>query len=268
MFATKLTTPSLRIVTALAFSAVAALSSHGAAAGEWMAGATLAGGRSPILGEGGVAALIPVLAYRGERFYANLGNPGISFFNGSSDFGGLGYSVIKGEGYNLDLVGKIRAMGLDPDDNDKLDGLDKRKPGFDAGISARWDSGYGELNGQLLADISNRSKGREAVFSYAYPVSFGQWTLRPELGVSWQSSDLTDYYFGVDEDETTARRAAYEGDATVTPFAAIQAEYILTPQVHLTGGVGVGRLGDGISDSPIVDEPNLIGGYFGAVYHF
>ena len=268
MFATKHPASSTRVITALAFGAVAVLSSQEAAAGEWMAGGNVFAVSASIVGEDEVGGLIPVVAYRGERFHANLGNPGISFFNGISDIGGIGYSVIKEEHYNLDLVGKIRAMGLDPDDNDELDGLNTRRAGFDAGISARWDTGYGELNGQLLADISNRSKGQEAVFSYAYPLHFGQWTLRPELGVSWQSSDLTDYYYGVDEDETAADRAFYEADATVTPFAAIQAEYALTSRTHLIGGVGVGRLGDGISDSPIVDERNLIGGYFGAVYHF
>ncbi|MCU7926993.1 MAG: MipA/OmpV family protein [Candidatus Thiodiazotropha sp. (ex Dulcina madagascariensis)] len=39
-------------------------------------------------------------------------------------------------------------------------------------------------------------------------------------------------------------------------------------QIHLIGGVGIGRLGDGISDSPIVDERGVGGGYAGLVYRF
>ncbi|MCU7918963.1 MAG: MipA/OmpV family protein [Candidatus Thiodiazotropha sp. (ex Epidulcina cf. delphinae)] len=251
-----------------ALAATLPLASQEALAGEWSVGASILGGRNPIVGEGAAAALLPVVGYKGERFYANLGNPGISFFNGITDFGGLGYSVFKGERYNIDLVGKIRAMGIDPDDNSKLDGLDERKPGFDAGVSARWDSGYGELSGQLLTDVSNRSKGQEAVLSYAYPMTHGNWTLRPELGVSWQSRDLVDYYFGVESDEATATRSVYEGESTVTPFAGIQVEYAYSQQIHLIGGVGIGRLGDGISDSPIVDERGVGGGYAGLVYRF
>ena len=49
------------------------------------------------------------------------------FFNGSAHFGGLGYSLIKEENFNLDLVGRFRAMGIDPDDNDELEGLKKQK---------------------------------------------------------------------------------------------------------------------------------------------
>ncbi|MES9939446.1 MAG: MipA/OmpV family protein [Candidatus Thiodiazotropha sp. 6PLUC2] len=237
-------------------------------AGEWLVGANLGGGRNPVVGEDGYAALVPVVAYRGDRFHANLGNPGLSYFNGSTNFGGLGYSLIKEDNFNLDLVGRFRAMGIDPDDNDELEGLHKRKPGFDAGIDFSWGSELGQLNGQLLADISGRSKGQELVVSYAYPMQFSGWTLRPELGVSWQSSDLADYYFGVDEDEANSQREAYQGRSTVTPFLGIQAEYQLTKHTHLIGGVGVGRLGDGIGDSPIVDKRNMAGGFIGAVYHF
>ncbi|MES9832059.1 MAG: MipA/OmpV family protein [Candidatus Thiodiazotropha sp. DIVDIV] len=257
-----------KIISSVAVALGLTLLSGQASAGEWMVGANLGGGRNPIVGEDGYAVLVPVVAYRGERFHANLGNPGLSFFNGSAHFGGLGYSLIKEENFNLDLVGRFRAMGIDPDDNDELEGLKKRKPGFDAGIDVSWGSEFGELNGQLLADISGRSKGQELVVSYAYPVQFGGWTLRPELGVSWQSSDLADYYFGVDADESNSQREAYEGKSTVTPFLGIQAEYELTKHTNLIGGVGMGRLGDGISDSPIVEERNVAGGFIGAVYHF
>ncbi|MCG8123293.1 MAG: hypothetical protein N0E55_04905, partial [Candidatus Thiodiazotropha taylori] len=50
-----------------------------AAAGEWTAGINLGAGRDPIKGEDNYLAAIPVIAYRGERFHANLGNPGLSY---------------------------------------------------------------------------------------------------------------------------------------------------------------------------------------------
>jgi outer membrane protein len=159
-------------------------------------------------------------------------------------------------------------MGLDPDEEDEWRGLHERKPGFDAGVSLLWETGVGEIDLDLLTDVSNRSKGQEAVVSYAYPFSQGRWTLRPEVGVSWQSEDLADYYFGVDVDERRAGRPAYEADATVTPFAGVEIEYAISKQTHLLGGLGVGRFGDGISDSPIVDERSVGGGYLGLTYIF
>ena len=176
--------------------------------------------------------------------------------------------MLKGEDYSIDLVGKLRLMGFDPDDTDELKGLHERDPGFDTGISARWDIGFGELNALLLTDISDRSNGQEVVLSYAYLLQHGNWILRPEVGLSWQSSDLVDYYFGVQSDETTANRPAYAGDATVSPFAGIETEYSFSEQTRLVGGLGVGRLGDGIGDSPIIDRRNLTGGYLGLVYRF
>lgn len=252
----------------LAVAAITSLSAPQISAGEWRVGANVAGGRNPFLGEDNVAALIPVVAYKGERFYANLGNPGLSFFNGSTNFGGLGYSLVQTDDYNIDLVGRVRAMGLYPDDNDDLEGLDDRDPGFDLGVTARWQGAFGELNAQVLADVSNTSDGQEVILGYAYPFKHGQWSLRPELGISWQSSDLNDYYFGVDTDEATARRAAYDAGSTVTPYAGIEFEYAIDQRMDLIGGVGVGRLGDEVSDSPIIDERNLAGGYLGLSYRF
>lgn len=255
-------------LSALALSGALAITTANALAGEWRVGGALLGGNNPYKDGDNMIALLPTVAYKGERFHANLGNPGISFFRGAADFGGLGYSLYSTENFQIDLVGRLRMMGLDPDEEDEWDGLDERKPGFDAGVSLLWQTAMGEFDLELLTDVSNRSDGQEVLLSYAYPIIRGDWTLRPEVGVSWQSSDLTDYYFGVDADEVRAGRAAYEADASVTPFAGVQVEYAVSRQIHLIGGVGYGRLGDEISDSPIVDGGNVGGAYMGLTYTF
>jgi outer membrane protein len=269
MISTYRTTPFFKPrFSALALSAVFALSAGTAGAGEWIVGGNLLGGNNPYEDGDNVGGLLPVVAYRGERFHANLGNPGISFFRGTSDFGGLGYSVYIGDSFQIDLVGQLRMIGLDPDKEDAWRGLDERKAGFDAGVSLLWQTGVGEFDLQLLTDVSNRSDGQEVLLSYAYPITQGAWTLRPEVGVSWQSSDLNDYYFGVDADEARAGRAAYEADAGVTPFVGVELEYAVSTQTHLIGGFGYGRLGDEISDSPIVDARSVGGAYLGLTYTF
>jgi outer membrane protein len=259
---------ALSLLPILAVSAASALWAGNSQAGEWRVGANLFAGTNPYKGGDDGAALLPVAAYKGERFHANLGNPGISFYRGGSDIGGIGYSLYEREGFQLELVGRLRAMGLDPNDEDEWRGLDERKPGFDAGVSLLWETDMGEIDLDLLSDVSNRSKGQEAVLSYAYPFSRGGWILRPEIGVSWHSEDLTDYYFGVDADESRAGRPAYAADASVTPFAGVEIEYAISKQTHLLGGLGIGRLGDGISDSPIVDESGIGGAYLGLTYIF
>jgi outer membrane scaffolding protein for murein synthesis (MipA/OmpV family) len=90
----------------LAAAALLSLSAQALSAGEWRVGANVVGGRNPFLGEDNGALVMPMVAYKGERFYANLGNPGPSFFNGSTNFGGLGYSVVKTDDFNIDLVGR------------------------------------------------------------------------------------------------------------------------------------------------------------------
>ncbi len=260
--------PFKQRLSVLALSATLAFWAGNGQAGEWRVGGNLLAGSNPYEDGDNWAGLMPVLAYQGERFHANLGNPGISFFRGAADFGGLGYSLYRSETLQFDLVGRLRSIGLDPDDEDEWVGLDERKPGFDAGVSLLWQTAMGEFDLELLTDVSNRSDGQEILVSYAYPIQQGPWTLRPEIGLSWQSSDLNDYYFGVDADEVRPGRAAYEAEADVTPFAGVQLEYAVSRQTHVIGGVGVGRLGDEISDSPIVDEDNVVGGYLGLTYTF
>jgi MipA family protein len=261
--------PAYLYLPMAALAAAMSMASTQLTAGEWSVGGIVGVERNPLVGDDDhYAFLMPMVAYKGERFHANLGHPGINFFNGMSDVGGVGYSAIKQDQFNIDLVGKIRAIGIDPDEDDALSGLDERKPGIDFGVSARWTTPVGELNAQLLKDVSNRSKGEEAILAYAYPISMGQWTLRPEFGISWQSSDLNDYYVGVDSHEVTATRAAYEAGSTVTPFAGVQMEYAINQQMHLLGGIGVSRLGDEVSNSPIIKERNLAGGYVGLAYRF
>jgi outer membrane protein len=255
-------------LTVLVVSTTLAIWAGNSLAGEWRVGANLMGGTNPLKDGDNVAALMPVVAYKGDRFHANLGNPGLSYFRGSSDIGGVGYSLYDTEAFQFELVSRLRAMGFDPDEEDEWEGLDERKPGFDAGISLLWQTGLGEFNLDLLTDVSNRSSGQEVLLSYAHPISQGAWTLRPEVGVSWQSSDLTDYYVGVNADESRVGRPVYEADATVTPYAGVELEYALSKQTYLLGGLGVGRLGDGISDSPIVDESRVVGGYLGLTYTF
>ena len=257
-----------RRLSALALASALALTAGNAAAGEWRVGGNLLAGNNPYEDGDDWVGLMPTVAYQGERFHANLGNPGISFFRGAANFGGLGYSLYSSDNFQFDLIGRLRMMGLDPDEEDEWYGLDERKPGFDAGVSLLWQTAVGEVDLELLTDVSDRSDGQEILVSYAYPITQGQWTIRPEIGVSWQSSDLTDYYFGVDSDEVRAGRAAYEADASVTPFAGVQVEYAVSTQMHVTGGVGVGRFGDEISDSPIVDGSSLAGGYLGLTYTF
>lgn len=254
--------PRVAAATVFAFWSASGL------AGEWRAGGNLLAVTNPYIDGSSVLVLFPVAAYKSDRFYANLGNPGLSFFRGSTNLGGLGYSLFKDENYQIDLIGRLRPMGLDPDGRDKLSGLNERKSGFDAGLHLFWETAFGELDLDLLTDISNRSKGQEATLSYAYQMIHGPWTLRPELGVSWQSSELADYYFGVDTDETRAGRLAYQAASTLTPFVGVQLEYAITERSQLLGGVGFGRLGDTIRNSPIVDERGIVGGYLGLTYSF
>ena len=55
-------------------------------------------------------------------------------------------------------------------------------------------------------------------FAYAYSVNR---QLKTTLGFTWKDKNLTDYYYGVDEDEIIDDRGAYQADASFNPFIRI-----------------------------------------------
>ena len=76
----------------------------------------------------------------------------------------------------------------------------------------------GQIQLSLLQDISNTHSGKEIRFAYAY--SFSR-QLKTTLGLTWKDKNLTDYYYGVDENEIVDDRGAYQADASFNPFIRI-----------------------------------------------
>ncbi|MDH5179639.1 MAG: MipA/OmpV family protein [Gammaproteobacteria bacterium] len=209
-------------------------------AGEWGIGMAAAYIQPPHTGVDSDVRALPYVTYHGEHFNLDLGT--------------VTYTLHQTGTMKIALEGELRFDGYEPQDSPALAGMAERRPSFDAGLSlARTDS-TGEMKIMILGDITGTHEGVEARAQYQIPYMINRMFIAPAVGVSWLSSDLVDYYYGVRANEVTGNRAYYTGEAVTNIFVDLAVGYQISERVELLGGLKVTRMGKNITASPIVDK--------------
>lgn len=211
-----------------------------ASAGEWGIGAATGYFQPPQSGIEGQHLALPYFTYQGERL--------------NIDLGAISYTLSQSEAIKISLEGELRFEGYEPDDSPALSGMEKRSPSFDAGIGVASPVLDGEMKVMILGDLIGTHEGYEARAQYQIQYMFNRWVFAPAVGVSWLDKSLVDYYYGVQQSETTPNRTYYSGNASTNPFVELGFGYSFSDHLELTGGVKYVRLGKRITASPIVDQ--------------
>ncbi len=141
-------------------------------------------------------------------------------------------------------------------------------PAFDGGISAAAGGPWGAVQLALLGDLTGTYDGHEWLATYQIPWRMGRWTLEPTLGVSRQSKELVDYYYGVRGSEATDGRPRYTGRAATNVFVEFTLSYKLSRRWQAMGGAEYVRLGDDVESSPIVDRSYKASAFTALLYRF
>jgi len=201
---------------------------------------------------------IPFFLYRTERF--SLYGPMMS------------YSFVAEKSWEIDAVAKVRFEGYEEDDSRFLQGMDDRKWTLEMGGSLSKNVLYGKITADFTADVLNEHKGHELGFSYSYDFRGAfkspALTLTPNIGLSYRSRQLNDYYYGVRTSEATVTRPEYNvGDSTGLT-AGLRINYLYSENLSLTAMVSFEWLGNEIKNSPIVDEDHIESYLFGIMYKF
>jgi outer membrane protein len=198
---------------------------------------------------------IPFFSFRAGNFYLR----GVA----------AGYELFKYDALSFDLVAQWRFEGYDHDDSDYLEGMENRRMTVDAGAKASYRDGFGTSSLTFLTDTLNRYNGQELRFSYDKRFKLTEsLSLTPSVGLSYQSSHLTNYYYGVRSDEARPGRPRYVPGEAYNPFIGIGMAYKLSQEVSLTGNIRYQLLDDAITDSPIVEADYRISAMAGILYKF
>jgi outer membrane protein len=206
---------------------------------------------------------IPLIFYRYENFYINGKKTGYTFYKKP-------FSIFEQDFlWKNDVIADIRFDGYDASDEDVFDGMSDRDWTLDAGLStALMHKKLGRLTFQWLVDILNKHNGYEMSLKYDYPLTMENLTLTPAVGFKWQSQNLVDYYYGVQDDEVTAARPAYDADSTTNWFTSLTGKYDLNKEWSIFSMLEYEFYGNEIEDSPIVSDDDGLMFMGGILYNF
>jgi len=210
----------------------------------------------PFVGVDDQRASLIYLSYRYKRFYIE----GLD----------IGFNVLKDKTYSLDVVGTPRFYEVEPAfaDNGELDGIDQTKRTYLGGLSAQIKTNFAVYTVQLLHDLVE-SDGNELVGQASKALKLNSdFTLTPSIGLVYQDSNLVDHFYGVQSHEVTVGRSQYSGKGSINVNATLHSSWNITKHIELLGQLKYEVLGDGITDSPIVDEESIYSFTLGAVYRF
>lgn len=215
----------------------------------------------------GVGALYSVSPYRGVD--DNVAAVPIivgKYKNLYSDGTSLGFILNDNEEVYFSIVGQPRFSGYDSDDSSFLNGMQDREWTIDGGLRLTWNNDLFLMNLTGITDLLSEHDGQQV--GIVFSKEFFDGGITPRVGVKWLSDNLVEHYYGVAGTEATATRSSYEGGATVDYIAGFSVGIPLDDAWAIFGDFEYEKLGDEITDSPIVEEDNMFTYMLGAAYRF
>lgn len=200
---------------------------------------------------------VPVINYEGENF----------FFRSLM----AGYYLWKDDTHQLSLNAFYSPLHFSPgdSDNDEMKHLSKRRSTVMAGLGYTYNAQWGSIRTLFSGDVLDNSNGLVGDVAYLYRFRQDNWSLTPGVGVTWNSKNQNNYYYGIDNAE--ARRSgldSYHPDDSFAPYAELSANYQFAPQWNAFAMARYVRLADEVKNSPMVDKSWTGVLWAGATYTF
>jgi outer membrane protein len=146
--------------------------------------------------------------------------------------------------------------------------LPDRDFALNSGVEFLYISPFGDVQAQLLTDVSKTHEGQEAWLSWSRPWYTRSSELNLTLGAEWKSHNLIGYYYGVLPEEAFAGRPEYDGASGTNTFIRLAARHKLGRHWNLVGMIEREFLSSAISNSPIVDQDSVDTFFAGLYYQF
>lgn len=214
-----------------------------AQAGTWTLGGSVLMAPSLYLGDDDKIYPVPLVNYEGEDFY----------FRTLS----VGYYLWKDPKNQLSLNAFYLPLSFKPSDSDdaKMKLLDKRHSGVMGGASFTHRDSWGHVRLSLSGDLINNSNGFVGDMAYLYPIQVGTWTFNPGIGLSWNSGNFNDYYYGVNDIESKRSKIeGYSAGSSWNPYVELSTNYQISQQWNAFFTAKYIHLASEVKDSPIVDK--------------
>ena len=255
------------------------------AVGQWNFSLGLGYGirSNPVIGQDDVEYIVvPKFSYYGKRFFidtydlgytlldaerhqinAILFTPGFEqiFFNNNSI---LRYSV------DHKTVSAAPDSGQ-PSDNDYTEvniELHKRRIAALSGFEYTYMARYFDWQTQLMQDVSNIHNGQKIRTALTWPWQNHNQQLLLSIGLTWQSQKLVDYYYGIHANDTPNPELYHTASASTAVHVSAEWERYFSKHWSIRGVANYRWLGDGVRNSPLVEDDAVSTLFMAGVYHF
>ncbi|MBS0417260.1 MAG: MipA/OmpV family protein [Proteobacteria bacterium] len=227
--------------------------------------------------------VVPQFSYYGKRFFIDNLDPGVTLFDGESNT----LSLVASPGYDrvffyrsdlqnifafspTSFSGGYTSYYAHPPPADLQAQTPSafrelprpaRKVTYLAG--PEWTFKQGSLSGQLdyLHEITGRTHGDEIRGAVGLPLgSLLGGSVNARAGFTWKSAATVNYYYGYP--------GSYKPGWALNPFVKLGYSRDLSSKWRFDALVHLERLGNAISDSPIVDRHYVTTAFIGATYVF
>lgn len=225
-------------------------------------GFTNSGTTRPYADADNAIAALPYFSYQKNDFYVSGLNLGYQITEDPDPYTAPELEL------RWDVLLVPRFLGYKVEESAALEGLDDTDYSIHGGFSVTLLNGPLNLNAQLLTDVLGVSNGTEFSATVSKSFSFDKLSVTPALGINWQDSNLVDFYYGINANQTTENRGQFSGDSSLNANASVTAGYPISKSLLGIASVRSDFFGDAIADSPIVDRSTVTAATFGLVYSF
>jgi len=170
--------------------------------------------------------------------------------------------------WGLSLTTQPRQYSYKSTDSNALTGMEDKKSSFEAGVafSLKADKAYFEI--MAMNDILNNTNSWVIESELGYEFKVGDFSLYPSATLTYQSSQFTNYYYGVQENEATPSRVAYQTNAGLQYGLQTYITYPFTKELSAFINLKVDKLSNEAANSPIVNDTFIFSGLASLIYTF
>lgn len=171
------------------------------------------------------------------------------------------------------LKGGVLGPAVDPGSGALVDQPVQFKPpkrdyAIELGFEMLTDGEWGMAALRAFHDVSSTHHGYEFSADYGFRWVRGRWSIGPSVGVSYKSAALSDYYWGVHDDEATFLLPVYEAKGGFGWEAGLRTSYYLTKSIRLALSANYERLQHSVAMSPLVEDDHVLGYFAGLAWQF
>jgi outer membrane protein len=253
---------------------------------RWRLGAALGyGARSnPLIQSEDIPLIVDVdIAYFGDHWFFDNGDLGLSLTDNAvftanlvarvnSDRTFFGKTNIKYVNFRQ-MAGGATAPVVNTDNGEVVTDPQPLNPperdyAVEAGLEALFAGDWGQATLRGFHDVSGTHHGYEISADYSYRVTRGRFSFSPSAAVSWKSAALSDYYWGVHDDEDSLTLQAYEARGGIGWEAGVRASYYLSKKMRIAISANYERLQHSVAQSPLVERDYVFGYFAGVGWQF